>query len=306
MQKLSGHWTPIRSGIIEHFKNMTLSEIVLFITYTLLANKETWECWRTIRQLEQLLPMTRRTILYAKRKLIQRGWIQKRGHTGIYIPKLYRYRDKVQNEQQKVQNEQHSSDPYDGEKVQNEQQKVQKMTQAVQNEQQKVQNAHPIIEDDIIIEDDYLLGRPQKTENTRLCKLSEQERLHLSLLKSIPGYPFDFEKDLSFFRDLLIDFPTIDITEELKKWKTWLLDKNFENRKKKVNYRLRLRRWLTNALKYQKQEHKIKDKETNHGEDQFDPTQIEGWSNFSEAEQDWIRQGVPPRMFGPWSKKQTS
>ena len=253
MQKLDGHWTPIRSGIIEHFKNMTPSEIVLFITYTLLANKETWECWRTITQLEQLLPMTRRTIIYAKRKLIQRGWIQKRGQTGIYIPKLYRYREKVQNEHQKVQNEHYSSDPYDGEKVQNEHQKVQNEHQGVQNEHQKVQNAHLIIEDNIIIEDDYFLGRSEKSEMGRLCKLSEEERLHLYLLKSIPGYPFDFEKDLAFLRDLLVDFPALSITEELKKWKTWLLDKNFENRKKKVNYRLRLRRWLTNALKYHKE-----------------------------------------------------
>jgi hypothetical protein len=87
----------------------------------------------------------------------------------------------------------------------------------------------------------------KKSENSELCKLSEEERLNLHLLKSIPDYPFNFEKDLSFIRDLLTDFPELDIHKEIKNWKTWLLDKNLKG---KINYRSRLRRWLTNSIKY--------------------------------------------------------
>ena len=59
MQRLDGHWVAKRVGILDHYKGMTLSEIVLFDAYLLLANKQTWECWRTIRQLEEILPMNK-------------------------------------------------------------------------------------------------------------------------------------------------------------------------------------------------------------------------------------------------------
>jgi len=91
MQKLDGHWVAKRVGILEHYKSMTLTEIVLFDAYLLLANKQTWECWRTVRQLEEILPMKKDSILRAKRKLVKRGWIQEINRTGIFIPKLYRY-----------------------------------------------------------------------------------------------------------------------------------------------------------------------------------------------------------------------
>lgn len=81
-------------------------------------------------------------------------------------------------------------------------------------------------------------------------KMSKDEEI-LNQLKSIPGYPFDFKKDLSFIKDLLIDFPTLDLIEEIKKWKVWLLDSNLDKRKKR-NYRSRFRNWLKNSIKYEK------------------------------------------------------
>jgi hypothetical protein len=46
--------------------------------------------------------------------------------------------------------------------------------------------------------------------------MSEWERRYLHLLKSVPDYPFNFEKDLPFIRDLLVDFPSLDLEKEIK------------------------------------------------------------------------------------------
>ena len=144
MQKLDGHWVAKRIGILEHYKGMTLSEIVLFDAYLLLANKQTWECWRTVRQLEEILPMKRHTIINAKRSLADKGWIRKINQTGVFIPKLYRYSDDT------VQNGQHSSNLDNGQKVHLGQQKELDGQQPVQNGQQQVPFGITIIEDDII------------------------------------------------------------------------------------------------------------------------------------------------------------
>ncbi len=250
MQQLDGHWVAKRIGIIEHYKTMTLAEIVLFDAYLLLSNKQTWECWATIEQIQETLPMARRTILYAKKKLMERGWIETAGKSGVFIPKLFRYADKVQNGHSKVQNG-HSPYPDDfSAKVQNGHSKVQNRHREfskVQNRHSKVQNRHHIIEEENNIIEDDILGMSENSENSGLCKL---ELPYLHLLKSIPGYTFNFEKDLSFIRDVLTDFPEMDISKEIKNWKTWLLDKSLKG---KINYRSRLRRWLQNSIKYKEE-----------------------------------------------------
>jgi len=264
MQRLDGHWVAKRIGILEHYKSMTVSEIVLFDAYLLLANKQTWECWRTIRQLEAILPMKRHTIMNAKRSLIERGWITRVNQTGVFIPKLYRYSDDmVQDGQQMVQKGQHSSPLENEHQVHLGQQKVQNGQRPVQNGQQKVPFGTTIIEDESIIENDSLLLGCTRTEITpkdvpppetsfASRSMSEGERRYLHLLKSVPDYPFNFEKDLPFIRDLLVDFPSLDLEKEIKGWKTWLLDRR---PKGKINYRSRLRRWLTNSERYKEERH---------------------------------------------------
>jgi len=77
------------------------------------------------------------------------------------------------------------------------------------------------------------------------------ERPYLKLLKSIPGYPFNFEKDLPFIRDLLVDFPSLNLAMEIRDWKTWLMDKRLTGR---INYRSRLRRWVKNSIRYKEKD----------------------------------------------------
>ena len=77
MKAKDEHW-------IEHYKNMTLAEIVLLDAYLLLADEQ-GECWKTIRQMEELLPMSRHTVINAKRALIEKGWITRIQRTGVQV-----------------------------------------------------------------------------------------------------------------------------------------------------------------------------------------------------------------------------
>jgi hypothetical protein len=63
------------------------------------------------------------------------------------------------------------------------------------------------------------------------------------------GYPYDQDKDKAFLRDLLADFPTLNLVEEIKQWRAWLMDnqERVKGKVKRINYRSRLRRWCTNA-----------------------------------------------------------
>jgi len=74
-----------------------------------------------------------------------------------------------------------------------------------------------------------------------------EEREVLKTLSQVENYPFDYEKDLQFIRDLSVEFPEIDICEEIKKWRTYKIDKPL---KKKNNPRLQLRNWMAKAVEF--------------------------------------------------------
>lgn len=73
------------------------------------------------------------------------------------------------------------------------------------------------------------------------------EREILSTLKGIKGYSFCYSKDLEFLRKIIVDFPQVDIHEEIKKWETWLFDHPL---KKTSNPRSQIRNWLKNAVRF--------------------------------------------------------
>jgi len=91
MKKLDGHWIAKRVGIIDHYKKMTASEITLFDVYCLLSNKQTSCCYRTLDQLREILGWGRERIVRAKKGLLKIGFVEERGKTGVYIPKLIKY-----------------------------------------------------------------------------------------------------------------------------------------------------------------------------------------------------------------------
>lgn len=79
------------------------------------------------------------------------------------------------------------------------------------------------------------------------ASLSSSDRKILKILKSIDKYPFDFDRDIEQLKEYKTEFPTVDILEEVKKWKTYKRDKPL---KEKSNARLQFRNWLSNAEKW--------------------------------------------------------
>ncbi|HEY8477096.1 MAG TPA: hypothetical protein VIN09_09565, partial [Chloroflexota bacterium] len=72
------------------------------------------------------------------------------------------------------------------------------------------------------------------------------ERAVLQELRAIPRYPFDYAEDLAFIRRLAVDYPSVDILAEVKRWRDWLSGKP---PRKSWNPRLRFRNWCEIAAK---------------------------------------------------------
>ena len=61
------------------------------------------------------------------------------------------------------------------------------------------------------------------------------------------GYPYERAKDGKYFERLLLEFPDLDIEEELKQYHAWILD---QPSWKKISYRSRFRQWLKRSLQF--------------------------------------------------------
>lgn len=64
----------------------------------------------------------------------------------------------------------------------------------------------------------------------------------LDALWQVPGWPKDPGRDESYVRSLMVEFPSLDLAEEVHGWAVWLLD-NPDVLKGKVNWRSRFRTW---------------------------------------------------------------
>jgi hypothetical protein len=111
--------------------------------------------------------------------------------------------------------------------------------------------------------------------------VTETERAILKELKTVTDYPFDYEKDLGHIRALAIDFPEIDLVEQLKKWRTYKIDKPLN---KNSNARLQFRNWCEIAEKQRlekgdsRHEPKARGPTTNWGSTKTDNGT--NWDNF--------------------------
>ena len=86
-------------------------------------------------------------------------------------------------------------------------------------------------------------AKPKKSLSAHHPFITETERTTLALLDTIEDYPSDLDTDIDFLHSLQADFPSLDLLENIKDWKTWLWDHR-KNIKGQVRYRLRLRNWL--------------------------------------------------------------
>lgn len=124
------------------------------------------------------------------------------------------------------------------------------MTQAQAKHEPSMSQSCTLIPDSLNLIPDSLLGEVPKNPSTPSSNISNDERDILKTLKGIEGYPLDYKTDLEYIRQLLVDFPQINIREEIRKFATYKLDKPL---KKKSNPRLQIRNWMTNAEKFKKE-----------------------------------------------------
>lgn len=79
---------------------------------------------------------------------------------------------------------------------------------------------------------------------------SKEERRMLYELEQIENYPLQYKKDLQFLRKLMVEYPEVEMLEEIKKFAAHKLDKPL---KKKSNPRLALRNWIKIASERKRQ-----------------------------------------------------
>jgi hypothetical protein len=82
-----------------------------------------------------------------------------------------------------------------------------------------------------------------------LCvdNLSEEEKAALNRLRGVEGYRFDFAKDLAYIRQLVLDFPQVDVPEQIAGWAAWTLDHPLVANSKPHS---QLRNRCANAIKF--------------------------------------------------------
>lgn len=91
------------------------------------------------------------------------------------------------------------------------------------------------------------------TKNTTLVNDPFLREL-LNILQDIKNYPLDMGADTGFIQQLLIDYPALDIKEELKKWAIYKLDKPLTS---KSNPRSQFRNWCKKAAEWQKKDEDV-------------------------------------------------
>lgn len=82
------------------------------------------------------------------------------------------------------------------------------------------------------------------------AEMEEKLRLVLSYLRAqFSKYPYDEDKDPTYFWRLIDEFYELDILEELKQYHAWSLDQPDD---KKIAYRSRFRTWLKTSLNFKR------------------------------------------------------
>lgn len=105
---------------------------------------------------------------------------------------------------------------------------------------------HGLGRDGLGLDRDGLGGGTGEPTDQPTRDLTTTERAILHELQAVKGYPLDYTKDLEYIRSLAIDFPTLDLLAEVKRWRTYKQDKPL---KPKSNPRLQFRNWCEIAKK---------------------------------------------------------
>lgn len=66
-------------------------------------------------------------------------------------------------------------------------------------------------------------------------------------LSRVEAYPLDYETDLKHLRTLAVDFPELDLLDQIKRWASYKLDHPL---KASSNPRSQLRNWMAKAREF--------------------------------------------------------
>jgi len=87
-------------------------------------------------------------------------------------------------------------------------------------------------------------GKNTAVKSITVKSTTVEERVALAALNSAPGYKFDFDAALEFVREMIVEFPNIDVPEEIKAWRNWLRDKPLKSTSRP---HAQIRNWLKRA-----------------------------------------------------------
>jgi len=87
----------------------------------------------------------------------------------------------------------------------------------------------------------------QKNRREEENDINPIEQKILNELKKVKDYPYDFNDTIKYIRELAVEFPNIDILDEIKGKVAWWHDNPLT---KKSNPHLQLRNWLKNSIKF--------------------------------------------------------
>jgi len=82
-------------------------------------------------------------------------------------------------------------------------------------------------------------GKP--TASSTLAILTDHQRMALEVLRSVPLWPADDERDAQLLTSLAEEFPDVNLLAEAKAWRTYKLDRPLS---KQSNPRLQFRNWV--------------------------------------------------------------
>lgn len=81
----------------------------------------------------------------------------------------------------------------------------------------------------------------EPASSTSLSSLTDHQRMALEVLRSVPLWPADDERDVQLLLGLAEEFPDVNLLAEAKAWRTYKLDKPLS---KASNPRLQFRNWV--------------------------------------------------------------
>lgn len=111
-------------------------------------------------------------------------------------------------------------------------------------------------------------GVTHNITNHSIINYNKEDKEILNLLKNTKNYPYDYEEDLKFIRDLVVEFNDVEVFEKIKQICANWMDKPLL---KKSRPRVQIRKWCLNERKWAKE----RKKDLMVGKSQKEPTKEE-------------------------------